>query len=63
MSCLKKSEKRLAIYRDVEQSLLKDAVWMPMFFDTTHALIKPYVKNFEFSPVTIERFRDVEVNR
>ncbi len=57
------TEKRLAIYRDVEQSLLKDAVWMPMFFDTTHALIKPYVKNFEFSPVTIERFRDVEVNR
>ena len=57
------TEKRLSIYRDVEQSLLKDAVWMPMFFDTTHALIKPYVKNFEFSPVTIERFRDVEVNR
>ena len=34
-----------------------------MFFDTTHALVKPYVKNFEFTPSVIERFRDVEVNR
>ena len=57
------TEKRLALYREVEASLVKDAVWIPMFFETTHALIKPYVKNFEFAPLTIERFRDVEVNR
>jgi oligopeptide transport system substrate-binding protein len=57
------TEKRLTIYQDVEKQLIKDAVWVPMFFDTTHALVKPYVKGFEFPPVIIERFRDVEVTR
>lgn len=57
------TEKRLALYRDVEKKLIDDAAWIPMFFDTTHALVKPYVKNFSFPPLIIERFRDVEVNR
>ncbi len=57
------TEKRLALYRDVEKKLIDDAAWIPMFFDTTHALVKPYVKNFAFPPVIIERFHDVEVNR
>jgi oligopeptide transport system substrate-binding protein len=57
------TEKRLATYQDVEKQLIKDAVWVPMFFDTTHALVKPYVKGYEFPPVIIERFRDVEVTR
>ena len=57
------TEKRLALYQDVEKKLIDDAAWIPMFFDTTHALVKPYVKNFTFLPVVIERFRDVEVNR
>ncbi len=57
------TEARLATYQDVEKQLIKDAVWIPMFFDTTHALVKPYVKNYAFPPVVIERFRDVEVTR
>jgi oligopeptide transport system substrate-binding protein len=57
------TETRLAIYQDVEKTLLKDAVWIPMFFDTTHALVKPYVQGFRFTPLIIERFRDVTVSR
>jgi oligopeptide transport system substrate-binding protein len=57
------TEKRLALYQDVEKKLIGDAAWIPMFFDTTHALVKPYVKNFTFPPTVIEQFRDVEVNR
>jgi oligopeptide transport system substrate-binding protein len=56
-------EKRLALYQQVEKQLIDDAVWIPMFFDTTHALVKPYVKNFSFPPTIIEQFHDVEVNR
>ena len=56
------SEKRLASYRDVERQLVTDAVWLPMFFGMTHALVKPYVEGFEFPPLIIERFRDVQVN-
>jgi oligopeptide transport system substrate-binding protein len=57
------TEARLALYRDVERELIEDAAWIPMFFDTTHALVKPYVKNYIFAPLVIEKFRDVEVNR
>jgi oligopeptide transport system substrate-binding protein len=57
------TEKRLSIYQDVEKTVLKDAAWIPLFYGQTNALVKPYVKNFEFSPLIIERFRDVQVNR
>jgi oligopeptide transport system substrate-binding protein len=57
------TEKRLATYQQVEKKLIDDAAWIPMFFDTTHALVKPYVKGFEFPPMVIERYRDIEVNR
>ena len=57
------SEKRLATYQEVERRLLEDAVWMPMFYDVTHALVKPYVRGFSFPPIVIERYRDVEVDR
>jgi oligopeptide transport system substrate-binding protein len=57
------TEKRLALYQDVEKKLITDAAWIPMFFDTSHGLVKPYVKNFTFPTVVIEHFRDVEVNR
>jgi peptide/nickel transport system substrate-binding protein/oligopeptide transport system substrate-binding protein len=56
-------EARLAIYQDVEKALIDDAAWIPMFFDTTHALVKPYVTGYIFPPLVIEKFRDVEVNR
>jgi ABC-type transport system substrate-binding protein len=56
-------EARIETYQQVEQKLLEEAVWVPMFYDTTHALVKPYVKNFKFPPMVIERYKDVEVDR
>lgn len=57
------TENRIALYREVEKALIDDAVWMPLFFDVTHALIKPEVVGYEFPPTIVERFREVEVNR
>lgn len=57
------TETRLAIYQDVEKSLIRDAVWIPMFFETRYLLVKPYVKGLDFPPLIIERFRDVDVTR
>lgn len=57
------TEKRLALYQEIEKIVIDDAVWMPMFFDVGHVLVKPYVKNYIFPPLVIEKFRDVEVNR
>lgn len=59
----KDTEARIAIYQDVEKTLIEDAAWMPMFFDVTHLLIKPYVTGYEVPPVVIERFKDIELNR
>jgi ABC-type transport system substrate-binding protein len=56
-------ETRFSIYRDVERKLVEDAAWIPLFFDVSHALVKPYVQNFTIPPIVIERFKDVEVDR
>lgn len=57
------TEKRLSMYQEIEKALIEDAAWIPLYYDTTHALVKPYVKGFEFPPMVIERYRDVEINR
>jgi ABC-type transport system substrate-binding protein len=57
------TERRLAMYQEIEKQLIDEAVWVPMYFSTTHALIKPYVKNYIIPPAVIERFRDVEIDR
>lgn len=57
------TEKRLALYREVEKTLIEDVAWMPMYFDTTHALVKPYVKDYPIPAAVVERFRNVEIDR
>lgn len=55
--------KRTALYQDVEKTIVQDAPWMPMFFETEYALVKPYVSGYTLPPMVIERYRDVTVNR
>lgn len=57
------TERRLSMYQDIERTLVQDAAWIPLYYDTVHALVKPYVKNFTFPPIVIERYRDVEIDR
>ncbi len=54
--------KRQAAYGDIEKQIITDAPWIPMFFGASHALVKPYVQGFDFPPLIIEQFRDVQVN-
>lgn len=56
-------EKRLAAYQEIEKTLVEDAAWIPLFFDTSHYLVKPEIKNFIVPATVIERFADVEVDR
>ena len=35
----------------------------PMFYDVAHILVKPYVTEFVYPPMVIERYRDVVVDR
>jgi ABC-type transport system substrate-binding protein len=57
------SEARLRLYQDVERTLVQDAAWVPLFFDRSYILVKPYVQGFTLPPTVVERFRDVVVNR
>jgi ABC-type transport system substrate-binding protein len=57
------SEGRLRLYQEVERTLVEDAAWIPMFFDRSYILVKPYVQGFTLPPTVVERFRDVVVNR
>jgi oligopeptide transport system substrate-binding protein len=57
------ANKRIADYQEIEKLLLQDAPWMPMFFATDYALVKPYVSGYQLPPMVIERYRNVTVNR
>lgn len=57
------TEARLRLYQDVERTLIENAVWVPMFFDRSYILVKPYVSGFTLPATVVERFRDVQVNR
>jgi len=48
---------RLALYRDVEQMLLDDAAWIPLYFETEYWLVKPTVKNFTIPPIKVPKFQ------
>jgi oligopeptide transport system substrate-binding protein len=57
------TERRIELYQEVERILVEEGVWIPMFFDVAHVLVKPYVSGYEVTSAIVERFRYVEVNR
>ncbi len=50
-------EERLAVYQEVEQLLLEDAAWIPLYFSVETALVKPEVQNFINPPIKVPRFQ------
>jgi ABC-type transport system substrate-binding protein len=52
---------RLALYRQVEQHLLDDAAWIPLYFEIENWLIKPYVQNFRIPPIKAPKFQYVSI--
>ena len=39
-------------YAEAEQAILDDAVWVPLYHYTSRALIKPFVKGLDRSPLS-----------
>jgi oligopeptide transport system substrate-binding protein len=56
-------EKRLKLYRDAEQILLKDVPWVPLFFGYQHFVVKPNVKGYDPRPMIIPRLRFVTIEK
>jgi len=52
-------EKRQALYREAEQLVIDEAVWVPLYFDLEHWLVKPWVKEYSITPMIIPKFQYV----
>ena len=56
--------RRVAFYNDAEQLIVSDAAWLPLWWGVdSKALIKPWVKDYAFSSLTIAKFKDVWIDK
>ena len=57
------NNRRFLLYNQAEQMIVDDAAIFPLWFDTDgYALVKPWVKGYEFTPIIVPKFKDVEIN-
>jgi oligopeptide transport system substrate-binding protein len=56
-------QKRIRLYQQAEEIAVNDAAWIPMWFDRSILLVKPYVKNFNPPPLVIPYLADVYIER
>lgn len=54
-------EKRLSLYREAEQLVIEEAVWVPLYFDLEHWLVKPWVKEYTITPMITPKFQYVYI--
>jgi oligopeptide transport system substrate-binding protein len=57
------SAKRMALYQQVEQQLLTDMPWVPLYYGRDHVVVKPYVKNFMLPPIVMPYLRYVTIQQ
>lgn len=57
------AEERLSLYGQAQELMIEDAIWLPLYFGTTHQVIKPEVTGWFEPPMVIPRLRYIEVNR
>ena len=51
------------VFRDVEQLIVDDAAWLPLYFSQAHVVVNEDVVGWFEPPMVIPRLRFVEVNR
>ncbi|MCS6801559.1 MAG: peptide ABC transporter substrate-binding protein [Chloroflexota bacterium] len=54
---------RLRIYQQVEQMIMDDAVWIPLFHEKQFWLVKPWVKGFVVAPMIIPTLQYISIER
>ncbi len=55
------ADERLALYGEIEQSIVNDAPCLPLYFDQDYYLVKPEVEGFNPAPLVAPTFKDVWV--
>jgi len=56
------STKRMSLYQQIEQLILADTPWVPLYYGRDHVVVKPYVKNFMLPPVVMPYLRYVAID-
>lgn len=57
------TQRRIALYNQAEQMIIDDAPWVPLWYTgERHLLLKPYVKGYVLSPMTIPKLRYVYID-
>ena len=56
-------ELRMALYREVEQLVIDDAPWLPLYFGVQHVVVHPAVEGWFEPPMVTPRLRFIQVNR
>ena len=56
------TQKRYALYAQAEQQILNDAAIIPTFWPVEHLLVKPCVKNWPQVPMTVPKYRYIEID-
>ena len=54
-------DKRMNLYQQAEQIIVDDAACVPLAFDISYTLVKPYVKDLPLTPLWIPRLRYVSI--
>ena len=54
---------RMQLYQQIEQMLVNDAAFLPLFFDVNYTLVKPYVEGFVLTPMGILTLKGVSLER
>ena len=52
---------RLGLYQQAEEIIIKDAVWIPLYFSQNHYVVANRVQGWFEPPMVIPRLRFVEV--
>jgi oligopeptide transport system substrate-binding protein len=56
--------RRIGFYNDAEQLIVSDAAWLPLWWGVDSiALVKPWIKGYQFSSLAVAKFKDVWIDR
>lgn len=55
-------DSRLALYQEIEQTIVAEAPWLPLWFGQNYYLVKPEVKGFIPSPMVIPMLKGVWID-
>ena len=58
------ASKRVKFYNDAEQIVVSEAAWLPLWWGVdSKALVKPWIKDYVFSSMTIPKFKNVWIDK